>query len=109
MMKKTKNFMLPSSRQLKQLMNHTRTLVPHADSSHPSPLRVSETNHARSVRCVNIDQADESVAKTVTDLYVPTNPVSDTNTQKAPDMEFVISALATDAQQIGQHTLISFS
>ena len=104
-----KNLILPSFRQAKQLMNLSRTLVPHADSSHPSSLRVSETNHASSVHCVNIDQADESVVKTVTGLYVPTNPVSDTNTQKVPDMGFVISASGTDAQQIGQHTLTLFN
>ena len=86
MVRKRKNLILPSFRQSKKLMNLSRTLVPHADSSHPSSLRVSETNHAISVHCVNIDQADESVVKTVTGLYVPTNPVSDTNTQKVPDI-----------------------
>ena len=60
------------------------------------------------VHCVYTDQADEFVARTVTDLYALTNPVSDTNTQRAVGMVFVTCVSGLGAQRIDRHTLLLF-
>ena len=80
----------------------TRTLDPLAHSFRPSSSRTNETNYARRAHYFSTDQAGESVVRTVICLYVPTNHVLDSSTQKVQDTGFVTIVLETDAQQIAQ-------